>query len=105
MTSRRSWWCSAGIVRWNCPTKLEVSFVAPGCRNCPFTISKQWNCLVIKKSGNWQCSLNTVHVFCALTNLASSYLRNMMANDKYEEDTSIKKRIRCVEQTREKNMW
>jgi hypothetical protein len=114
MTSRQCWWCGAAISHCDYPTKLEVSCVASGYRSCPFAIIKQTNNHNTQNTDSisrieWSCcvyvtmQLMGCMYFCALFNLVSSYLRNMTANDKYAEDTSKKKRIRCVEQTIKKN--
>jgi len=89
--------------------------VASGYRSCPFTIIKQNNNHNTQNTDSisriqWSCceyvimQLIRCMYFCALFNLVSSYLRNMMENDKYAEDTSKKKRICCVEQTRNRQV-
>jgi hypothetical protein len=115
MTSRQSWWCGAAIIHCDFPTKLEVSCVTSGYRSCPFTIIKQNNNHNTQNTDSisriqWSSCVYVIMQLigciyvCARFNLVSSYLRNIMANDKYAEDTSKKKRIRCVEHTRKKNV-
>ena len=103
------------IIHCYCPSKLEVSCVVSGYRSCPFTIIKQNNNHNTQNTDSisriqWSCCVYVIMLliicmyFCALFNLVSSYLRNMMENHKYAEDTSKKKRICCVEQTRNKQV-
>jgi hypothetical protein len=77
-------------------------YVASGYRSCPFTIIKQNNNQNTQNTDSisriqWSCCVCVIMqligcmYFCAL-NLVSSYLRIMMANYKYAEDTSKKEK-------------
>ena len=76
--------------------------MASGYRSCPFTIIKQNNNQNTQNTDSisriqWSCCVCVIMqligcmYFCAL-NLVSSYLRIMMANYKYAEDTSKKEK-------------